>query len=129
MTNPIVDLIKKLRQSGVQITIQDSRVHIEAPPNTVTQDDRTVLSEQKKVVLAHLKGHWIVTLDGVFATDEASFASALSSYEDLVAKVGRSRDRTRACAVMLWKPDGIMARSAHFPVWPTVSPEEVLDEG
>lgn len=129
MRHPPIDLIEKLRQSGVQITIQDSRVHIEAPPNTVTEADRAFLSEHKKIVLSHLKGHWIVTLDGIFATDEASFASALSSYEDLVAKVGRSRDRTRACAVMLWKPDGSMARSAHFPVWPTVSPEEVPDEG
>lgn len=129
MRHPVVDLIAKLRQSGAQLTIQDSRVHIEAPPNTVTEADRAFLSEQKKVVLAHLKGHWIVTLDGVFATDEASFAMALGFYEELVTKMGRSKSRERPCAVTLWKPDGGMARSAHFPVWPTVSTEEVLDEG
>ena len=129
MTHPIVDLIKKLRQSGVQITIQDSRVHIEAPPNTVTEADRSFLSEHKKVAISHLKGLWIVTLDGGWQTDETSFAMALGFYEELVTKMGRSKSRARPCAVTLWNPNGNMARSAHFPVWPLVSQEEVLDEG
>lgn len=129
MTHPIVDLIKKLRQSGVQITIQGSRVHIEAPPGTITEADRSFLSEHKKVVLSHLKGHWIVTLDGVWQTDETSFAMTLGFYEELVTKMGRSKNRTCPYTVTLWKPDGSMVRSAHCPVWPMVSQEEVLDEG
>ncbi len=129
MTHPIITLISELRLRGVQIELRDSWIHIEAPPDTVTEVDRSFLTEHKKIVFSHLKGHWIVTLDGIWQTDEASFPMALGFYEELVKKMGRSKSRTCHCAVALWKPDGNMARSAHFPVWPLVSQEEVLDEG
>ncbi len=115
MTHPIFDLIENLRQSGVQFSIQDSHVHIEAPLGSITEPNRRGLSENKNLVIGHLKGRWIVTGDNQWVTDCGNFSESLTAYEQTVLEAVQSTSRPHC--IVLWKPTGHWARIANIPEW------------
>lgn len=126
MTHPIVELLQQLRKCGVQFTIQDSRIHIEASHGTLAEENRKQLSEHKNIVLGHLKGHWIVTYDNQWVADRANFTDALTAYEQVVLKAVQKDSRPHC--VVLWKPTGHWARMANIPEWPKHDQEVPKEE-
>lgn len=127
MRHAAFDLVDNLRQIGVQFSLRDSNVHIEAPAGSMTGLDRSYLSENKRLVLAYLKGHWIVTVDRQWVADQEQFTNALTAYEHVVGRTAQQTSRPHSVA--LWNPTGRWVRLAHFPQWPShhqpVAKEEV----
>ena len=126
MMHPMMQYLMVLRQSGVQLSIRDERLHVESPAGVLSVEDRTRLAEQKNLVLGHLKGHWIVTYDNQWVADRANFTDALTAYEQVVLKAVQKESRPHC--VVLWKPTGHWARIANIPEWPKHDQEAPKEE-
>jgi hypothetical protein len=124
--HPMMQYLMVLRESGVQLSIQADRLHVESPPGVLSAEDRAQLAEHKNLVLGHLKGHWIVTYDNQWVADRANFTDALIAYEQVVLKAVQKESRPHC--VVLWKPTGHWARIANIPEWPKHDQEVSKEE-